>query len=63
MLIARTDALATDGYEAAISRLEAARRNGADIGFLEGITKDSEASAVILPLCTMANSSKLYHWW
>lgn len=46
MLIARTDALATDGYEAAISRLEAARRNGADIGFLEGITKDSEASAV-----------------
>lgn len=46
MLIARTDALATEGFDAAIARLEAARENGADIGFLEGITKDDEATAV-----------------
>lgn len=46
MLIARTDALATNGYEEAIARLEAARSNGADLGFLEGITKDEEAKAV-----------------
>ncbi|KAJ9301717.1 hypothetical protein DTO217A2_7554 [Paecilomyces variotii] len=38
VLIARTDALQSLGYEEAISRLKGAIRLGADVAFLEGVT-------------------------
>lgn len=38
VLIARTDALQSLGYEEAVSRLKAAIRLGADVAFMEGVT-------------------------
>ena len=47
MLIARTDALQTRGYDECIERLQAARDLGADVGILEGFTsKEMAAQAV-----------------
>ncbi|KAJ5371524.1 carboxyphosphonoenolpyruvate mutase [Penicillium cataractarum] len=43
VLIARTDALATLGYDQAISRLKSAVALGADVAFLEGITSKEQA--------------------
>jgi 2-methylisocitrate lyase-like PEP mutase family enzyme len=38
VIIARTDALQSLGYENAVSRLKAAKEVGADVGFFEGLT-------------------------
>lgn len=47
VLIARTDALQSLGFDAAIARLKAAVAAGADVAFLEGMTtKDQMARAV-----------------
>ena len=47
LIIARTDALQKFGWEEAIERLKAAKRCGADVGFLEGVrSKDEAAQAV-----------------
>ncbi|GKZ66238.1 hypothetical protein AnigIFM60653_000833 [Aspergillus niger] len=46
VLIARTDALQSLGYEAAISRLKGAIALGADVAFLEGITSTDQARQV-----------------
>lgn len=46
VIIARTDALQTDGFEEAIRRLKAAVAAGADVAFLEGITNEQEAREV-----------------
>ncbi|KAM0346979.1 hypothetical protein HYE67_007900 [Fusarium culmorum] len=46
VIIARTDALQTHSFDEAISRLQAAVKAGADIGFLEGITTEEEAREV-----------------
>ena len=46
VLIARTDVLATLGYEQSISRLKGAIDLGADVAFLEGITSKEEAKKV-----------------
>ncbi|KAF5632240.1 methylisocitrate lyase [Fusarium tjaetaba] len=46
VIIARTDALQTHGFDEAIRRLQAAVRAGADVGFLEGITTEKEAREV-----------------
>ncbi|KAI0843535.1 Phosphoenolpyruvate/pyruvate domain-containing protein [Hypoxylon sp. FL0890] len=47
VIIARTDALQSLGYEEAISRLKAAVRAGADVAFLEGMrTKEQMAQVV-----------------
>jgi 2-methylisocitrate lyase-like PEP mutase family enzyme len=46
VIIARTDALETLGYDAAVSRLKNAIRVGADVAFLEGITSKAEAKKV-----------------
>lgn len=43
VLIARTDALETLGYEEAISRLKHAIELGADVAFLEGVTSKEQA--------------------
>ena len=43
VLFARTDALASLGYDEAISRLKGAINLGADVAFLEGITSKEEA--------------------
>ncbi|KAM0327693.1 hypothetical protein ACHAQA_005988 [Verticillium albo-atrum] len=43
LIIARTDALQTDGFEESIARLKAAAAAGADVAFLEGITTEQEA--------------------
>ena len=43
VIIARTDALASLGYEEALSRLKAAVEAGADVAFLEGVTTGEEA--------------------
>jgi 2-methylisocitrate lyase-like PEP mutase family enzyme len=46
VIIARTDALQTFGYDAAVSRLKNAIKIGADVAFLEGITSKEEAKKV-----------------
>lgn len=43
VVIARTDALQTHGFEEAVARLKAAAEAGADVAFLEGITTEEEA--------------------
>ena len=47
VLIARTDALQSKGYDECVERLKVARAMGADVGLLEGFTsKDMAAQAV-----------------
>ena len=46
VIIARTDALASLGFETAVSRLRKAVEIGADVAFLEGITSKEEAVRV-----------------
>lgn len=46
VIIARTDALQTDGFDESVSRLKAAIAAGADVAFLEGVTTEQEARAV-----------------
>ncbi|KAH7319358.1 isocitrate lyase family protein-like protein [Rhexocercosporidium sp. MPI-PUGE-AT-0058] len=43
VIIARTDALASLGYDTALSRLKAAVEAGAEVAFLEGVTSMEEA--------------------
>lgn len=50
VLIARTDALATLGYDQAISRLKGAIELGMDIAFLEGVTSRDQARQVCADL-------------
>lgn len=47
VIIARTDALASHGYDEALKRLLAARDADADVGFLEGV-RDEEMMAQII---------------
>lgn len=46
VVIARTDALQTDGFDEAVSRLKAAVAAGADVAFLEGVQSESQAREV-----------------
>lgn len=46
VVIARTDALQTHGFDEAVSRLKAAVKAGADVVFLEGVTTAEEAKEV-----------------
>jgi len=46
IIIARTDALASHGYEVAFSRLKKAVEAGADVAFLEGVRSKEEARRV-----------------
>jgi len=46
VLIARTDALQTHGFDDAVKRLKAAVQAGADMAFLEGVTTKEEAREV-----------------
>ncbi|KAH7100576.1 2,3-Dimethylmalate lyase [Auriculariales sp. MPI-PUGE-AT-0066] len=50
VIIARTDSLQSQGYDAAIERLKASRDAGADCGFLEGMTDKEMARRSILDL-------------
>ncbi|KAF3064320.1 2,3-dimethylmalate lyase [Daldinia childiae] len=50
VLIARTDALQSLGYDACISRLRAARDEGADVGLLEGFTSKEQAAQAVRDL-------------
>jgi methylisocitrate lyase len=50
VVIARTDALQMEGYDAALARLKAARDAGADVGFLEGITSKEMAARCVRDL-------------
>lgn len=43
VIIARTDALQTHGFDEAVARLKAAAQAGADVAFLEGVTTAVEA--------------------
>lgn len=47
VLIARTDALQTLGYDECISRLRAARDEGADVGLLEGFASKVQAAQAV----------------
>lgn len=46
VVIARTDALQTDGFDEAVSRLKAAAAAGADVAFLEGVQTEAQAREV-----------------
>ncbi|KAK6088442.1 hypothetical protein SCUP234_00930 [Seiridium cupressi] len=50
VLIARTDALQQLGYDECISRLRAAREEGADVGLLEGFTSKEQAAQAVKDL-------------
>lgn len=47
VVIARTDALQSLGYEESLARLRAARDAGADVGFLEGISSREMAQQAV----------------
>ena len=47
IVIARTDAVAVNGLEDSLSRMEQAKAMGADLGFVEGITSDEDAQRTI----------------
>ncbi|KAK7964954.1 hypothetical protein PG996_000684 [Apiospora saccharicola] len=58
VIIARTDAMAIEGYDAALERLVAARECGADMGFLEAIETEEQienAVKVLAPMPLMIN--------
>ena len=46
VIIARTDALQSLGYDAAVQRLRKAVEAGADVAFLEGLTSDQQMQSV-----------------
>ncbi|KAH8765103.1 putative carboxyphosphonoenolpyruvate phosphonomutase [Hyaloscypha sp. PMI_1271] len=50
VIIARTDALQSLGYDESIARLRLSKEAGADVGFLEGITSKEQARAVVKDL-------------
>ena len=50
VIIARTDALQSRGYEAAMERLRRARDLGADMGILEGVQSKEQAATVVREL-------------
>lgn len=50
VIIARTDALQPLGYDECISRLKAARAEGADVGLLEGFTSHEQARQAVKDL-------------
>lgn len=50
VLIARTDALQTLGYDECIARLRAAREEGADVGLLEGFSSKEQAARAVRDL-------------
>lgn len=50
VIIARTDALQSRGYEAAMERLRRARDLGADMGILEGVQSKDQAARVVKEL-------------
>ncbi|KIX05634.1 uncharacterized protein Z518_03606 [Rhinocladiella mackenziei CBS 650.93] len=53
VIIARSDALQTHGYEEAISRLKAAQTVGADVAFFEGLTSKEQAQKIVQDLAPM----------
>ncbi|CAI7618664.1 Pyruvate/Phosphoenolpyruvate kinase [Penicillium manginii] len=50
VVIARTDALQSHGYDESLARLRAARDAGADVGFLEGMTSREMARQAVQDL-------------
>lgn len=50
VVIARTDALQSFGYEESLARLRAARDAGADVGFLEGVSSREMCAQVVRDL-------------
>jgi 2-methylisocitrate lyase-like PEP mutase family enzyme len=50
VIIARTDALQSLGYESSVRRLKHAIELGADVAFLEGVTSKEEAKQVVQDL-------------
>ena len=46
MIVARTDAIATDGFDAAMDRANAYREAGADVGFVEAPTSPEQMAAI-----------------
>jgi 2-methylisocitrate lyase-like PEP mutase family enzyme len=56
MIVARTDAIAVDGFNAAMERAHAFREAGADIGFVEAPTTNEQMAAIgKLPYPQLAN--------
>ncbi|CAG8062421.1 unnamed protein product [Penicillium olsonii] len=53
VIIARTDAFQTDGYEEAIGRLQDAYSVGADVAFFEGLTSKEQARRITKDLAPM----------
>jgi 2-methylisocitrate lyase-like PEP mutase family enzyme len=53
VIIARTDALQSLGYDESIRRLKAAKEAGADVAFLEGLTTKEEARQAVRDLAPM----------
>ncbi|KAI1516026.1 Carboxyphosphonoenolpyruvate mutase [Pyrenophora tritici-repentis] len=50
VIIARTDALQSQGYDEAAKRLKAAVEEGADVAFLEGVTSEEDARRICADL-------------
>ena len=53
VLIGRTDALQSRGYDECIERLKAAREAGADVGLLEGVTSKEMARQAVKDMAPM----------
>src|SRR3982074_1129102 len=56
LIVARTDAIAVEGFSAAMDRIHAFREAGADVGFVEAPLNDEQMSAIAgLPWPQLAN--------
>ncbi|KAK7217345.1 hypothetical protein V2G26_005348 [Clonostachys chloroleuca] len=53
VIIARTDALQTHGYDESIERLKGAYEAGADVAFFEGLTSKEQAAQMIKAVAPM----------
>ena len=53
VIIARTDALQTHGYDEAVARLRAAQEAGADVAFLEGLASKDQCRSIVKDLAPL----------
>lgn len=63
VLIARTDALQSLGYKAAVSRLNGSIKLGAEVAFLEGITSKEQARQVCEDVKPNPGAFQCGAWW
>ena len=58
LIVARTDAIAVEGFDAAMDRAHAFREAGADVGFVEAPTTPEQIAAIATPALAAARQHR-----